>query len=291
MCKIVKLETDNEKKDQFVKKFIQGFCDEDDLSEMCRDYDEEIKDELYHSKFLNVLVQFYFDANEKKLVSSFEKLEKNVRVQAIHFMAAIGLTPALKILAKKSKKFDVNAEDSFNRTPLFNATSNSCFKGVMTLIELGADIHHLDSFGRSFVHMVSYAKLPFVKKLYKYTIDHPDCGFKFDFKNPTEALVPIMIHEGSLSTAKWLIEELNCDVNAVDEYGKTALYYEGLFNNHPKKMLYLIEHGAVSTEFSENAFKMVNDKLCKLRKKIDDKVCSVEDLHLFDVLQKFYKSI
>lgn len=289
MCKTIKLKTDKEKTDQFIKNCIEDFEDDD----LLRDYDQDLKEELYKSKFVKLVRKYIYEGPifEKRMISAFENLNDDLRVHAIHSLSAFGVARVLNILAKKSKKFDVNAKDSCDRTPLYAATSNSSFKGVMALLKLGADVHHLDCFGRSFVHMVSYAKLPFIKKLYKYTIDHPECGFKFDFDNPNEALVPIMIQEGTLATAKWLIEDLHCNVNAIDGEGNTALYYVGLFNNQPKKMLYLIEQGALSTGFSENAFKIVVDKLGKLSKKMDEKTCSIEEIRLFNVLKKFLESI
>jgi ankyrin repeat protein len=156
-------------------------------------------------------------------------------VGSLAYAAAIGNTPALRILIRAGARLDV--QDTLARTALYLAVANTQEAAALQLIAAGASVNLPDQTGASPLHLAAKLGLPSVAS---GLLSH---GAVVDALT-ARATTPLAVaaYLGHLTVARLLVEAA-ADTNHADADGVTPLHCAAQSKN-PEVVRYLLSRGA-----------------------------------------------
>jgi len=158
-------------------------------------------------------------------------------VAVLHIASVEGSIDVVKQLIKHGE-VDVNVQDEFGMTPMYDAASWGYYDIIEILAKAGADPDIATVYGATPVHAAaSYGYTDTVKAL-------ADVGADLNKKGGLDDDTPLIVaaYYGYRDVVKLLLEQ-GVDVNARDSLGKTALYW-ARWANYRKIAKLLRSYGA-----------------------------------------------
>lgn len=141
---------------------------------------------------------------------------------------------------------DVNALDSMGTTPLYHAAQEGITQAVKALLRVGADPNLSDANRRFPLHIaVTRQRNDIVQILLRAgaDINAPDV----EGSTPLHLAVRM---NGGYGAARLLMDDLNCNVNAKDNRGRTALH-EAVIKGDDLHMAYLLASGRLDANIQD----------------------------------------
>lgn len=199
------------------------------------------------------------------LASEFFALPRELHPIAFHHAVLINRADVCKAVlsAANALKEDINtdfATDVFDIPPLMTACRRHCRRSFLTLVnDGGADLSVCDEDGYTLARAcVESDDLSFMWLAQK-------SGVVFDVADPVDALIPLAASLNERGVLRWLIEDLNGDVNLTDGDGWTASDH-ACWRGNREMFLYLLDKGGKMTDKREALFGLIIEQIGELRK-------------------------
>ena len=193
--------------------------------------------------------------------------------------------PEIIELLVKEKKMDINSKGHLGNSVLHSAiTRGRDLKFIQFLIELGADIHHVNTYGYTPLHFVTSYHLDIAKFLIDKGLD-----VNAKTKSGETLLHTVFAHAwGHKNYIKFLVKK-GANINARDNAGETPIYRALQSRVNLENLQFLVEQGVkldVLNNKGERPCDKAKDK--EIRKFIKEKKgCSILRKKLFQKLKTF----